>query len=78
MNWKEFINVDPNICHGQACFTGTRILVYLVIEMLEAGETIQDILKAYPQLTESHIKAALHYAAEVIKVGDFTPFVEVS
>jgi uncharacterized protein (DUF433 family) len=46
-----------------------------VLEMLEAGETPQEIIKnAYPQLTKEHIQAALHYAAEVIKTGEFTPF----
>lgn len=78
MNWKDFIKIDPNICHGQPCFMGTRIKVYLILEMLKAGETIQDILKAYPQLTPDHIKAALHYAAEVVKTGEFSPYIEVS
>jgi uncharacterized protein (DUF433 family) len=74
-NFTDYISVDPSICHGQACFSGTRILVYLVLEMLEAGETPQEIIKnAYPQLTKEHIQAALHYAAEVIKTGEFTPF----
>lgn len=76
--WRDYICVDPTLCHGQPCFKGTRILLYLVLEMLEAGETLQDILKAYPQLTPEHIKAALHYAAEVIKTGEFIPFAEIS
>lgn len=78
MNWNKYISIDPNICHGQPCFRGTRILVYLILEMLEDGETTKDIFKAYPRLSENHVKAALHYAAEVIKSGEFTPFAEVS
>jgi len=77
MNWKEYISVNPKICHGQPCFKGTRIMVYLVLEMLEAGETPQDILNAYPQLTKEHIQAALHYAAEVIKRCEYIPFAEI-
>ncbi len=47
--------------------------------MLEAGETPESIIKnAYPQLTQHHIQAALHYAAEVIKTGEFIPFAEIS
>jgi len=54
-------------------------MVYLVLEMLEAGETPEEIIKnAYPQLTKKHIQAALHYAAEVIKTGEYIPFAEVS
>lgn len=78
-NLKKYITVDPNICHGQPCFKGTRILVYLVLEMLEDGEDPASILKnSYPQLTKKHIQAALHYAAEVIKTGEFVPFAEVT
>ena len=79
LKYKDYIIVDPLICHGQPCFKGTRILVYLVIEMLEAGETPEAIIKnAYPQLTKQHIQAALHYAAEVIKAGEFVPFTQTA
>ena len=76
-NYTRYITVDPRICHGQPCFKGTRILVYLVLEMLEAGEDPNDIIKkAYPQLTKKHIQAALHYAAEVIKTGEFIHYAQ--
>jgi uncharacterized protein (DUF433 family) len=75
-DFAKYITVNPGVCHGQACFTGTRILVYLILEMLEDGETTQDIIKAYPALTRNHIQAALHYAAEVIKTGEFIPFAQ--
>ena len=53
-------------------------MIYLALEMLEAGETAENIVKnAYPQLTVPHIQAALHYAAEVIKTCDYTPFAEI-
>lgn len=76
--WKDFIDVNPQVCHGQPCFKGTRIMAYIVLEMLEAGENVQEILNSYPQLTQNHIKAVLHYAAEVIKTGEFIPFAEIS
>jgi uncharacterized protein (DUF433 family) len=76
-NIARYITVDPNICHGQPCFKGTRIMAYLVLEMLEAGETPEDIIKkAYPKLTKKHIQAALHYAAEVIKTGELLPYAQ--
>ena len=27
VNWRDYITVDPEICHGRACITGTRVLV---------------------------------------------------
>ena len=61
---NEYIVADSEICHGKPTFKGTRIMVWQVLEMLEAGETNEEIIKAFPSLTKEHIKAALHYAAE--------------
>jgi uncharacterized protein (DUF433 family) len=48
---------------GKPCLTGTRIPVSLILAKLCAGETAEEILAAYPQLTNDHITAALQYAA---------------
>jgi uncharacterized protein (DUF433 family) len=45
----ERISVDPHVCHGQPCIKGTRIMVYLVLELLEAGLTPERIIKEYYQ-----------------------------
>jgi len=34
MDWRNYITVDPNICHGQACIKGTRIMVSIVLDNL--------------------------------------------
>jgi uncharacterized protein (DUF433 family) len=46
-------------------------MVYLVLEMLEAGGTIRDIQEAYPQLTPEHVKAALEFAARAVETGRY-------
>lgn len=70
MSISNYIVSDPNICHGKPCFKATRIMVYLVLEMLADGEPPRDIIKnAYPQLTLKHIEAALHYAASMARAG---------
>lgn len=61
----KYIVIDPEICHGKPTFKGTRIMVYLVLEMLEAGATIREIQKAYPSINKNHIKAVLHFAARL-------------
>jgi len=72
MKIEDYITIDPKICHGQPCFKGTRIMVYLLLELLEAGKTPDEILKTYPSLTIDSIKAALHFAAELIKTEEYT------
>jgi uncharacterized protein (DUF433 family) len=70
---EKYISVNPAICHGKPCFKGTRIMVFLVIEMLESGASFKEIKEAYPPLTPTHIKAALHYAAKVLEEREFQP-----
>lgn len=79
INYTDYITVNPRICHGQPCFKGTRIMVYLVLELLEAGVAPEEVLsRYYRRLSKRHIQAALHYAAELMKTGESVPFAEVS
>jgi uncharacterized protein (DUF433 family) len=59
------ITVNPAVAHGQACVAGTRIPVHQVIRMLANGDTIEDLLEAYPSLTRADILACLEYAASL-------------
>jgi uncharacterized protein (DUF433 family) len=67
MNWREHISVDPAIAHGQACFSGTRVLVSAVLDNLAAGLTAKEILASYPSLSPEAIQAAIAYAAELAR-----------
>ena len=65
---NEFIVIDSNICHGKPTFKGTRIMVWQVLEMLEAGVSIEEIMNSFiTPLTKEQIKAALQYAADLMK-----------
>jgi uncharacterized protein (DUF433 family) len=67
MDWRDHIASDPRICHGKACFRGTRIPVSVVLDNLAAGLTGQAILASYPTLNAQSIPAALAYAGELAK-----------
>ena len=74
MNGKKIV-VNPRIYHGQPCFKGTRVMVYLVLELLEVGVPPKKIVTDYyPNLTLTDIRAALHYAVSLIKNEEFVPF----
>ncbi|MEA3255064.1 MAG: DUF433 domain-containing protein [Candidatus Altiarchaeota archaeon] len=62
---NEYVVIDSEICHGKPTFKGTRIMVSIVLEMLEDKATTEEILEAYPSLTENHIRAALDFAAKI-------------
>ena len=67
MNWHEYISVDPNVCHGKACISGTRVMVTVVLDNLAAGLTVEEIAECYPSVSADAVRAALHYAAELAK-----------
>ena len=43
----QYIVVDPDICHGQPTFKGTRIMVKSVLEMLVKGWDWDRVSAAY-------------------------------
>ncbi len=67
MNWKNYITVDPEVCHGKACIKGTRIMVSVVLDNLAAGLSFDEIIHSYPSLNHDAVHAALSYAAELSK-----------
>lgn len=56
---KDLIRSDPNVMMGKPVIVGTRITVELILEKLAAGETVEQILEAHPQLTREAIQAVL-------------------
>lgn len=59
----ERITTNPRVLSGEPCIRGMRIPVHLVVEMVAAGMTREDILRNYPDLEPADIQAALEYAA---------------
>ena len=67
LDWKNYIVVDPTVCHGQAVIKGIRIPVFVVLDNLAARLSIEEILKSYPALSTEGIHAAIAYAAELAR-----------
>lgn len=65
MEWREYITVDPTVCHGQACIVGTRIPVSVVLDNLAVGIGTAELLTSYPGLTAEAVRAAIAYAADL-------------
>lgn len=63
MNWRDHITVDPEVCHGNACISGTRVLVTTVLDNLAAGMDADEIARSYPSVTREAVRAVLFYAA---------------
>jgi len=62
--WINRIVVNKEILGGKPAIAGTRIPVYLILELLGSGLTETEVLNEYPTLKTEDIKASLLYAAD--------------
>ena len=56
------IESNPEVMDGLPVIAGTRIPVYLILEMLESELSLDSILKEYPHLSIEQLRAAVSYA----------------
>ena len=61
---------------GKPVIAGTRITVEIILEKLSAGETVEQILKAHPRLTNEAIRASLAFAAQALRADVVYPVTE--
>jgi uncharacterized protein (DUF433 family) len=64
MNYQQIISIEPGKRGGRPCIRHMRIAVTDVLEWLAAGQSHQQILGDFPELTEEDILACLAYAAD--------------
>jgi len=57
------VTTDPSVCSGKPCVRGTRIPVHMILDLLAADESFENILKAYPNITRDDIRACIRHAA---------------
>ncbi len=59
-----YIEARPGVQGGEPCLRGTRIPVWVLAAMHKQGDTADDILEAYPNLSAAQVHAALAYYYE--------------
>lgn len=65
INWKEHIVTTSDVLRGKPRIKGTRIPVSLILGYLAAGNTNQEIIQEFPDLSKEQIAACLDYAREL-------------
>jgi uncharacterized protein (DUF433 family) len=73
IDWQDYVEIAPDIHHGEPCIKGTRVPISVIVGSLADGMTSEEIQEAYPQLTSDAIRAALAYAAEILHDTLYTP-----
>jgi uncharacterized protein (DUF433 family) len=64
IDYKQYIEINSEIRFGKPILIGTRITVFDVLNWLANRMSIDEIIKDFPELNETQIKACLSYAAD--------------
>ncbi|MFQ6042177.1 MAG: DUF433 domain-containing protein [Candidatus Poribacteria bacterium] len=65
VDWRYYIVSTPDVLRGKPRIKGTRIPVSLILGYLAAGNTIEEIIKEFPDLLKEQVAACLDYAREL-------------
>ena len=64
MDYSQIITIEPGKRSGKPCIRGLRITVYDVLEYLAGGMSPDDIVRDFPDLTLTDVRACLAFAAD--------------
>ena len=63
---EDLIMIDPAVCNGRPVVKGTRITVQTIMEFLAAGDSVDEVLEAYPTLTRGQVLACMEWASRLM------------
>jgi uncharacterized protein (DUF433 family) len=59
---RQYVSNTPGVCGGKPCIAGTRIRVQDIYVWHELqGQSVDEIVNSFPQLTHAGVYAALSY-----------------
>ena len=63
MNQK--ISNNLNVYHGKPVIKGTRVLIGNILGALGSGDSVEDVLEDYPNITRQDVLAAMEFGGEL-------------
>ena len=63
MNFKQYIEINPEKRFGKPIIKGTRISVADVLNWMANGMSREEIISDFPELSNEHINACLFFAS---------------
>ena len=64
-DWRNYVVSTPDVLRGKPRSKGTRIPVSLILGYLAAGNSADEIVGDFADLTKGQITACLDYAREL-------------
>lgn len=74
VRWQDYVGVDREILSGKPAIKGTRLGVQFILQRLVGGWSMQDLLEAYPGLTNEHVRACIDYALDGLESEEILDF----
>jgi uncharacterized protein (DUF433 family) len=66
------ITLNPKVCFGKPTIRNMRYPVEVILDLLSAGMTNDEILEDYPDLEEKDIQACLLFASKLMRVNSIS------
>jgi uncharacterized protein (DUF433 family) len=73
--FANIITINPEVCSGKPTIRNTRYSVDLVLDLLSAGMSENEIIDDYPAINSKDIRACLAYASQLSKFKTIHKFV---
>ena len=67
MSLLDRITIRPDICHGKPTVRGLRYPVESLLEYLAGGDSIEEVLRNFPDLERDDLLACLEFAAKSLQ-----------
>ena len=65
VNLLERITINAEVCHGKPTVRNMRYTVSMILDLLSAGMTVDELIADYPALEKEDIQACLFYASRL-------------
>jgi uncharacterized protein (DUF433 family) len=65
VNLLERITINPEVSHGKPTVRNMRYTVSMILDLLSAGMTSEELIADYPALEKEDIQACLFYASRL-------------
>ncbi len=65
MNYRDWIIRDPKIMDGRPIIKGTQVTLKTVLGHLALGDSMDNILQTYPEMSPAGLRAVIAFAASL-------------
>lgn len=69
------ITLNPNVCFGKPTIRNMRYPVEMILDLLSAGMTFDEILADYPDLEREDLQACLVFEGKLVKVNSINQII---